>query len=356
MELNNEQLEIVKATEPYVVVNASAAAGKTQTLTERVRYLSTLDIPKEEIVVITFTNAAAEEMIERLGKDGYGIFIGTIHSYANYLLLASGYDTSKILNEENFDELFNKVKKHINCIKPVEHLLLDEAQDTGELEWTFIFDMIKPNNYMLFADHKQSIYRWKGAHPELLINLSKKDYVKTYPLYHNYRNGRNILNFAKRIIDKLGPDYKDNSIFASGREGKVFELEMNNEFILGAIKESIEKKHYYNDWFILCRTNDQVNIMYEYLKENNIPCDTFKRADLSNKQLNKKMNDNTVKVLTMHAAKGLEAKYVVAIGQKFYNEEERCISYVAATRAKDLLIWIKTPKKKKKKVETVNWE
>ena len=355
MNLNKYQEKIVKAQEPYVVVNASAAAGKTQTLTERVRFLAQEGVPKDYIVVITFTNAAAEEMMERLGDDGYGIFIGTIHSYANYLLLSSGYDTSKILNEENFDDLFTKVQKHIDCIKPVEYLLLDEAQDTGELEWTFIFDMIKPKNYMLFSDHKQSIYRWKGAHPELIINLAKKEEVTTYPLFHNYRNGRNILNFAKRIIDKLGPDYKDNSLFASGKEGKVFELELDKNYIANMINNSIEKNHNYSDWFILCRTNSQVNEMYYFLKNQNIPCDTFKRADLSNKELIKRMNSNTVKVLTIHAAKGLENKYVVVIGQKFYNEEERCISYVAATRAKELLIWTK-PVKRKKKIDVVNWE
>ena len=121
------------------------------------------------------------------------------------------------------------------------------------------------------------------------------------------------------------------------------------------INNSIEKNHSYSDWFILCRTNSQVNEMYYFLKNQNIPCDTFKRADLSNKELIKRMNSNTVKVLTIHAAKGLENKYVVVIGQKFYNEEERCISYVAATRAKELLIWTK-PAKKKKKIDVVNWE
>ena len=110
MNLNKYQEKIVKAQEPYVVVNASAAAGKTQTLTERVRFLSQKGVPKDYIVVITFTNAAAEEMMERLGDDGYGIFIGTIHSYANYLLLSSGYDTSKILNEENL-ELIGEIMK-----------------------------------------------------------------------------------------------------------------------------------------------------------------------------------------------------------------------------------------------------
>ena len=53
------------------------------------------------------------------------------------------------------------------------------------------------------------------------------------------------------------------------------------------------------------------------------------------------MNEDTVKVLTIHSAKGLEAKNVAVIGAKFYTEEEKCISYVAATRARDNLYWIK---------------
>ena len=111
MNLNKYQEKIVKAQEPYVVVNASAAAGKTQTLTERVRFLSQKGVPKDYIVVITFTNAAAEEMMERLGDDGYGIFIGTIHSYANYLLKCCGYDTESYLNDEDFDKLFEEVEE-----------------------------------------------------------------------------------------------------------------------------------------------------------------------------------------------------------------------------------------------------
>ena len=62
MNLNKYQEKIVKAQEPYVVVNASAAAGKTQTLTERVRFLAQEGVPKDYIVVITFTNAAASDL------------------------------------------------------------------------------------------------------------------------------------------------------------------------------------------------------------------------------------------------------------------------------------------------------
>ena len=64
------------------------------------------------------------------------------------------------------------------------------------------------------------------------------------------------------------------------------------------------------------------------------------------------MKANTVKVLTIHSAKGLEANNVIVIGSKFYNLEERCISYVAATRARNWLIWTRMPTRKKKNTFT----
>ena len=66
VELTKQQRAIVEATEPRIVVVASAAAGKTRCITERVRWLLSQGVPAEEIVTITFTNAAAEEISERL--------------------------------------------------------------------------------------------------------------------------------------------------------------------------------------------------------------------------------------------------------------------------------------------------
>jgi superfamily I DNA/RNA helicase len=61
-------------------------------------------------------------------------------------------------------------------------------------------------------------------------------------------------------------------------------------------------------------------------------------------------------VLTIHTAKGLEANNVVVIGAKFFNVEERCVSYVAATRARNLLIWTKAPARAKKTTMMSSWE
>ena len=65
--------------------------------------------------------------------------------------------------------------------------------------------------------------------------------------------------------------------------------------------------------------------------------------------LKDKMNEDTVKVLTIHTAKGLEADNVVVIGARFRDIEERCVSYVAATRARNLLVWTESNKNKRPK-------
>jgi superfamily I DNA/RNA helicase len=64
------------------------------------------------------------------------------------------------------------------------------------------------------------------------------------------------------------------------------------------------------------------------------------------------MKENTVKVLTIHTAKGLEANNVIVIGTRWNDAEERRINYVAATRARDLLVWTRTPSRRKKPATT----
>lgn len=353
MNLSTQQEKIVKTDANKVVVIASAASGKTAVLVERVKYLLSKGTDPKRIVLITFTNAAAEELAERLDHPK-GLFIGTIHSYANYLLLANGNETHDLLENEQFDKLFNRIKHNPDCIRPVEHLLLDESQDSNAAHFEFLLDMIKPKNYIIMGDHKQSIYRWNGAYPDYIINLSKQADVTTYELNENYRNATSILTYAKNIIMVAGYDYRDTSIPMRGITGKVVpDVEYNPQAIAHTFAQM---KDGFGEWFILARTNDQIDEIANALKRCGVPYDTFKRAQLDNKELNKKMKENTVKVLTIHTSKGLEANNVIVVGAKFYNLEERCISYVAATRARNQLFWTKMPYRKKPAYSTANWE
>jgi superfamily I DNA/RNA helicase len=359
--LSEEQRAIVEATESKIVVVATAAAGKTRCITERVRWLLEQGVAPEKIVAITFTNAAAEEISERLNNPS-GVFIGTIHSLANYYLRKGGINTEKVLRDEKFDDLFKLIAKHPECVDEVEHLIVDESQDSSPIQFKFLLDIIQPKNYMLMGDHRQSIYRFANAHPEYLIGLMNNLDVTVYNLTENYRNSPEILSYAKALIMPLGYEYEDKSVpMYNKTRGRVVEVEYSADGIAKTIQRyATEGKSNYSDWFVLTRTNAELEEIRSYLETYNIPCDTFKKAQLDNKGLKDKMKENTVKVLTIHTAKGLEARNVVVIGTRWNDIEERCINYVAATRAQDLLVWTRKKakynrRKKEYGPKTTNW-
>lgn len=342
MNLTKTQEKILSANENKVVVMSSAASGKTALLTEKVRRILQSGVDPRKVAVITFTNMAATELIQRLGADYKdGIFIGTIHALANYMLRAGGVDTSKVLNDEKFDELFELIVKNQHCIKHLDWVLLDEAQDSDPLQFNFLFGMIDPPNFFVVGDLKQTIYRWKGSEPELLATLAGRPYVTCYTMRENFRNGIKILEFAKGIIKPTS--MIDYSIPVREELGVVDELIFTPDMIVNEIKKQPE----YKKWAILCRTNAEISEISYFLKKNEIPVDTFKQGDLTKAELVERMAQNTVKVLTVHSAKGLEWDNVIVVGMRYFSEEERCIGYVAATRARNHLIWTRYGKRKR---------
>lgn len=344
MELSKLQENILDKDEKRVVVMAAAAAGKTKLITEKTRKLLRSGVNPKEIAVITFTNMAAEELRARLGEDYKdGIFIGTIHSLANFFLLSSGIDTKKVIDDDKFDKLFKMVAENPHCIKKINYILLDEAQDSDDLQFSFLFDMIDPENFFVVGDLRQSIYGWSGSKPELLEELSQRGDVSCYSLNENYRNSKNILAYAKRGIQKNG--LKDDSIPMREDDGLVKEIQSDLEYILLLIARNKN----YKDWAILARKNDQVYQIINKLKEVEIPYDTFKQGDLKKGELSEKLKNNTVKILTIHSAKGLEWDNVAVVGAQYYNKEELNVNYVAATRARNVLFWVNGFNSKKKK-------
>ena len=357
MENYNEiQKQIITTDKPYVLVCSAAASGKTQTLIGRLKFLLDSGVDPSEIVAITFTNNAASVMYERLGNPE-GLFIGTVHSYCNYLLRGGAVDTTDLLEQERFDELFPRIEENPNCIKHVTHLILDEGQDSTEAQFKF-FELINPDNYMYFFDYRQSIYGWAGADPQYLINKMYEPEITIYRMRQNYRNIPSILHFAKKFLYRLGPDYEDDSIPERfGGSYAVVEGSLSpSEAVHSLIRHKERLNTSWGDWFVLCRTNADIELFSQLFKKEGIPTDTFKQADLTNSQIKEKMKEDTIKILTVHSAKGLENKCVLSYNIRAYNDEEARLCYVAATRARDCLLWIKMPPKKKKKSRMVSWE
>lgn len=341
MELSPQKQFILENSNDRTVVIASAASGKTALLTEKVRQLIRSGQDLSRMAVITFTNMAAGELRKRLDKDDKpGLFIGTIHSLANYFLMSSGIQTSKVIENENFDELFELVQEHPECVKPMDWIILDEAQDSSYIQFEFLFEMIAPEHFFVVGDPKQSIYQWNKGDPRLLKNLAREFGVETFDLNENYRNGANILSYAKRITRRAGNE--DHSICMTDWNSTILESDFNPKKFVDLIQSNPP----YKEWAILTRTNAEANEMAIVLSRANIPFDTFKQGDLTNEQLGTKMKQNTVKILTIHSAKGLEWDNVIVIGTRFNANEEINVCYVAATRARKFLIWSKGISKK----------
>lgn len=192
------------------------------------------------------------------------------------------------------------------------------------------------------------IYGFAGSRPDLLRQYMRKLCGKVYSMNENYRSCPEVLRFAKSTLKK--GSMNDDSIPMRNVQGAVVIKPYDKKTIFEMI--NISKK--YKKWAVLARTNAQVDEIKEYLEKKGIPCDSFKQGDLKKEELDQKLEENTVKVLTVHSAKGLEWDYVACVGLRLWNPEECRVSYVGVTRAKDGVLWMGA--KKKKKAAIANWE
>src|SRR3977135_145550 len=117
-ELNEQQLAAVTASPGPLLVIAGAGSGKTRTLTYRVAYLLENGIDPRNILLLTFTNKAARQMLDRVADllpvDASGIWGGTFHSVGNRILRrhgsALGYNSGfSIMDREDQKDLINTV-------------------------------------------------------------------------------------------------------------------------------------------------------------------------------------------------------------------------------------------------------
>lgn len=127
-ELNQEQLDVVLQGDGACLVLAGAGSGKTRTVTYRVAYLLEQGVEPSSILLLTFTNKAAREMLERverlLGAEAHGMWGGTFHSISNRLLRSYadrvGYTSSfTILDSDDTRDLIKAVFKDMH-IDPKE--------------------------------------------------------------------------------------------------------------------------------------------------------------------------------------------------------------------------------------------
>jgi len=335
MDFNVRQQNIIKANDKNILCLAAAGSGKTATLIGRINRLLEDGVVPSSIVAFTFTRQAAEEMRQRIGEKGKDVFIGTIHSYANKICNMNGIDTNYDIADEKFDNIIKKaIKIDWSKYPTVDYLFVDEFQDTDPLQYSFI-QKIPTKNRFYVGDSRQFIYGFRSCTDKFIRELATDDTFKKYYLVEDYRNPPNILRYADDFLatmEKLSPatipvptqnGFLDECSFADAAE----EITWTGDWV---------------NWAVLCRTNNEVVEAQNYLNSLEVPNIIVKRGDLDLEKMNNLLAENRVKVMTIHSAKGLQFPNVIVIGARVFNEEERRVSYVAATRAMKSLYWCPT--------------
>src|SRR5512133_1423859 len=314
-ELNEQQLAAVTAPPGPMLIIAGAGSGKTRTLTYRVAYLLENGVDARNILLLTFTNKAARQMLDRVANllpvDAAGIWGGTFHSIGNRMLrrhggalgyssgftimdredqkdliatvvASSGIDPKemrfpkadvladifsfvvnterpmeellsekfpyflplleqikdvqsryerkkKATNSLDFDDLLEKTlwmlveHEHILRLyrRQFQFILVDEYQDTNKIQADFIDILAREHqNVMVVGDDAQSIYSWRGANFQNILEFPKRyPNAQVFRIELNYRSVPEILEVANSAIAANVKQFKKN--LSATRESKT---------------------------------------------------------------------------------------------------------------------------------------
>ncbi|KOH45614.1 ATP-dependent helicase [Sunxiuqinia dokdonensis] len=198
--------------------------------------------------------------------------------YARRCFLAGAMDFDDLLLKTNI--LFRDNKAILQKYQQqFDYILVDEYQDTNFAQYLIVKNLAATHqNLCVVGDDAQSIYSFRGARIENILNF-QKDYPKhqVYKLEQNYRSTQTIVNAANSVIQKNKRQLQKR-VFSENAEGnpiKVFSALTDNEegyLVANEITETRMRHHYrYEDYAILYRTNAQSRIFEESLRKRNIP-------------------------------------------------------------------------------------
>ena len=364
---SNSQIQAIRHGKGSMMVLAGPGSGKTTVITGRTKYLiEEFDVSPSNILVITFTKAAAMEMqtrFEKMMSSKSTVYFGTFHAvFFKILKYAYNYSADNILREELkyqyireiiekmeleyedenefvssilseistvkgdmisidhyyskncsdnvFRKIYEKYEQKLRRINKVDfddmlvmcyellksredilklwqdkykYILIDEFQDINKVQYEVIKMLARPlNNLFIVGDDDQSIYRFRGARPEIMLNF-KKDFpeTKTVVLKENYRSTGNIVRASSKLIaNNKNRFVKD--IHSTNEEGEMvvfqeFDTHMEeNERIIALIREHLRNGGKLSEIAILSRTNVGPRYLIQKFMENNIP---FKMKD-----------------------------------------------------------------------------
>lgn len=220
----------------YIVVAAGPGSGKTRVLVHKLASLLLMeDVKHEQLLMLTFSRAAATEfkkrLVELIGNAAHFIDIKTFHSYCFDLLGKVGtIDKSDAIIKTTVEKIKNNEVEPSRITKTV--LVIDEAQDMDIDEFEMIKVLIEKNEEMRLiavGDDDQNIYEWRGSDSKYLLSLIKAKNATKYELVTNYRSKSNLVSFTNQFVKTIKERLKEIPIVANQVEnGKIKIFRYNN--------------------------------------------------------------------------------------------------------------------------------
>lgn len=190
----------------------------------------------------------------------------------------------KLYNAVDFDDLIvlpiKLFKEHPEVLARYrdryKYIMVDEFQDTSHQQYEFMH-LLADQNVAVVGDDDQSIYSWRGADYQNIVNFEHDFNVTEIRLEQNYRSTGTILEAANGVISH-NTNRKDKKLWSGNGAGKPIEIFMpeNETDEADFIAESIlgialEEKRNYDDFGVLMRANTQSRFIEEAFLQNNIP-------------------------------------------------------------------------------------
>ena len=315
--LSKRQKDIIDDHESRcIVVAAGPGSGKTRVLVHKLASLLLLeDVKHEQLLMLTFSRAAATEFKQRLmqliGNAAHFVEIKTFHSYCFDLLGRVG----------NLDEAGDVVKQAAEMIKNGEVepnrisktvLVIDEAQDMSKDDYALVTALMKANEEMrviAVGDDDQNIYEFRGSNSLYLYELAQTEHSRFFEMTENYRSFRHIVEAANDFARNIRQRIKSAPIISMSQEdGEVrivkhpYEIQEKRVYMYQPILEDVIRLQTSNNQKATDGSSDKKNETISILTQT---------------------NEEAVIMLALLHSHGIKAKLVQSMdGLRFWNLAE----------------------------------
>jgi ATP-dependent DNA helicase RecQ len=287
-ELSPAQLSIIKDNESkYIAVAAGPGSGKTKVLVHKLASLLLMeDVKHEQLLMLTFSRAAATEFKKRLinliGNAANYIDIKTFHSYCFDLLGKVGsLEKSDMILKKTVEKIKNREIETSRITKTV--LVIDEAQDMDTDEFSLITALMEQNEEMrviAVGDDDQNIYEFRGASSQHLEQFIKVNKASKYELVENYRSKSNLVGFTNQFVKNIRHRLKDTPIVAKQTDtGKIKSVRYQNNNLITPLVMDILATGLTGTTCVLTKKNEEALQITGLLLKNGIQAKLIQTND-----------------------------------------------------------------------------